>query len=222
MVKYILNSIQSIAIAFALIGTPAHAGQKHPNLAQYLTDMGTTFYAVPGVDFYEIGESAPQKARRLWPFDIEEMKEKYAESMREIMGSVFTPVAGETPDALKVSMAVSILNDQNAVSALIRVRIYKETQYYVTPRGEKPVAVCALERKFWDRSYLYIDEDYLSDEASANYVLRETIDKYFNQYLYEFVQHALYSYKMLDWLSHEQAQEPTLQPQNLEKYQSGI
>lgn len=177
--------------------TTAHAGENLPAFEQYVSELGTTYCETPEIGFHEIGDSAPKNAERLWPFDLEEAKKKYATSVAEIIGTVFTPVSCNSGHPLVVSMSVSILNENDALSAQIQVKVYKETGYYFTPDGQEPVLLSSVPQIFWERTYLYIDADYLADANSPDYAFRETIDKYFKEFLFEFVQHTLYSYKIL-------------------------
>jgi hypothetical protein len=201
MGKRSLKTILSALITLGLFFASAHAADNLPSFEQYVSDLGTTYCQKPEITFQEIGDSATKNGDRLWPFDPEDAKEKYAKTVDSIMGTLFRPVSADNGNPLRVSMSVSILNEKDALSAQIQVKVYKETKYFFTAEGKEPVPLSSVPRVFWDRTYLYIDADYLADENSPGYSFRETIDKYFKEFLFEFVQDTLYSYKLMNQIS---------------------
>ena len=196
---FLLRALILFILVFTFCENLSWGKEDHTSLKEYLNLVGNTFYCVPEIFFFEIGPRANESYKYLWPFNLEEADEKYRKITREIMQTAFKPVDNYSSNPLKVYLSVGLVYDKNAISALINIEITKP--YLIIPKfwqkkGEKPffreVPIMVMKR-----SYLYIDEDYLSDENSGKYVLAETTDKYFKEYLYDFVQRVLHCRELI-------------------------
>jgi hypothetical protein len=158
----------------------------------YFELQGNTF-TVGTVWFQEIGPSAKKNSEDLWPFDKQEAREKYRDIANEIMGTLFTPADDPSLAPLEVYLAVYLVNEADSVAALIRVRIVKTLRFVDESESGEIEHMEIIPVVFWEREYLFIDQDYVSDQEDSKYMFSEAIDKYFKEYLYEYIQKNLYS-----------------------------
>ena len=196
---FLLRVLILFILIFTFCENISWGKEDHTSLREYLNLVGNTFYCVPEIFFSEVGSRAKENVKHLWPFNLEEADEKYRKITREIMQTAFKPVDDYSSNPLKVYLSVNLVSDKKAISALINVKITKP--YLIIPKfwekkGEmtffKGVPIMVMQE-----SYLYIDEDYLSNDKSGKYVLAETIDKYFKEYLYDFVNRVLYCQELI-------------------------
>lgn len=192
---FLLRVLILFILVFVFCENLSWGKEDHASLKKYLNLVGNTFYCVPEIFFSEVGSRAKESYKHLWPFNLEEADKKYRKITREIMQTAFKPVDNYSSNPLKVYLSVNLVNEKKAISALITVNIMKPYLIIPTFWGQikggnsysKRVPIMILDEK-----YLYMDEDYLSDEKSGKYALAETIDKYFKEYLYDFVQRVLH------------------------------
>lgn len=169
-------------------------GEDYGGLRKYLNFMGDNFYCFPEIAFEEIGFLTKENSDRLWPFDIEKAPEKYMKITKEVMGTAFNPVVDYSSVPLIPYVSVSIINDKDALAALIKTKIVK--RYVGVDQGKSGEVQFTFPIVFWDKSYLYIDPDYLSNEKDAKYHFSEIIDKYIKEFLHGFVRQVLYYRKL--------------------------
>jgi len=196
---FLLRVLILFILIFAFCEDLSWGKKDHTSLKKYLNLVGNTFYCAPEIYFFEIGSRAKENYKYLWPFNLEEADEKYRKITREIMQTAFKPVDDFSSNPLKVYLSVGLVRDKKAISALINVEITKP--YLIIPKFWekkeektffKDVPIMVMKRR-----YLYIDEEYLSNKESGKYALAETIDKYFKEYLYDFVQRVLYCRELI-------------------------
>ena len=82
-----------------------------------------------------------------------------------------------------------MINEKDALAALIGIEITKP--YLVFRWVDERKLLKEVPIVIWKEQYMYIDEDYLSDDESSKYIFSETIDKYFKGYLNDFVNKIL-------------------------------
>jgi hypothetical protein len=160
-------------------------------LERYFKLQGNT-YIVAGVSFNEIGPSAKKNSKQLWPFDKKEARQKYKDVADEIMGTLFTPAKDFSSAPLEVYLDVNLLNEKNSIAALIRVRILKHLPFVDKSESGEVKLVELVPIVFWERAYLYIDSDYVSDQKGSQYTFSEAIDKYIKEYLYGYIKKIMY------------------------------
>jgi hypothetical protein len=187
------NRIRSIAnilliplLSSLLLVNNIWPDEESTALERYVRLQGNSFI-VRGISFDEIGPSAKKDPEDLWPFDKKEARAKYRNIANEIMGTLFRSAKDPLSVPLDVYLGVYLINDGDSIAALIRVRIVKTLRFVDESEsgGIKHMAIISIV--FWERSYLYIDQDYVSDQEDSKYTFREAIDKYFKEYLYEYI-----------------------------------
>ena len=192
------NKIRSIAkilliplLSSLLLVNNIWPDEESTALERYLRLQGNSFI-VRGVSFDEIGPSVKKNPEDLWPFDKKEAREKYRNIANEIMGSLFRSAKDASSAPLEVYLGVYLINDGDSIAALIRVRIVKTLRFVDESESGEIRYLNVVPLVFWERDYLYIDQDYVSNQEDSKYTLSEVIDKYFKEYLYGYIQKTLY------------------------------
>lgn len=167
------------------------ADEESKALERYFKLQGSTFI-VAGVSFNEIGPSAKKNAESIWPFDKKEARQKYRDIANEIMGTLFRPAKDFSSAPHEVYLSVNLLNEENSIAALIRVRIVEHLPFVDRLEGEEVKLLELIPIVFWERAYLYIDADYSPEQKGSQYTFREAIDKYLKEFLYGYIKKILY------------------------------
>jgi hypothetical protein len=189
--KYIAKVLSIFTVCHLLFASEIWPNEHATALERYLNFQGST-YIVTAVSFNDIGPSAKKNSERLWPFDKKEARQKYTEFANEIMGTLFKPAEDFSSAPLEVYLDVNLLNEKNSIAALIRVRILKHLPFVDKSESGEVKLVELVPIVFWERSYLYIDEDYVTDQKGSRYTFSEIIDKYLKEYLYGYIEKILH------------------------------
>jgi hypothetical protein len=190
-IKFMATVLLISIIYSILFANGIWAAEETTALERYFRLQGSTFI-VAGVAFNDIGPSAKENSERLWPFDKKEARQKYRDIANEIMGTLFRPAEDISSAPLEVYLDVNLLNEKNSVAALIRVRILKHLSFVDKSESGEVKLLELVPIVFWERSYLYIDEDYVTDQKGSRYTFSEVIDKYVKEYLYGYIKKMLY------------------------------
>lgn len=167
-IKFLAKVLLISIICSSLFAKGICADDKTTALERYFRLQGST-YIVAGVSFNEIGPSAKKNSENLWPFDKNEARQKYKDIANEIMGTLFRPAEDFSSAPLEVYLDVNLLNEKNSIAALIRVRIVKHLPFVDKSENGEVKLVELVPIVFWERSYLYIDEDYVTDQNGSRY-----------------------------------------------------
>jgi hypothetical protein len=177
------------------------AGRAETNqdaVRDYLDVTGGIFFHKADIRFRDIGSTAKHNAQEIWPFDRREAEEKYLKAVKRILGGTFRPVQEYTENPFEVEFTVNLLNDADAVTALIHVRIVRNHPFMETDNRGEVSFFENIPVVLWEQSYMYIDPEYFVGGDGAKFHLEEIIDKYFNEFLYGFVNKILYYQKIAD------------------------
>jgi hypothetical protein len=188
----LIAKVLVISIIFSLpFANDSCADEESTALEKYFKLQGST-YIVAAVSFNDIGPSAKENSERLWPFDKKEARQKYRDIANEIMGTLFRPAKDVSLAPLEVYLDVNLLNEKNSIAALIRVRIVKHLPFVDKSENGEVKLVELVPIVFWEKAYLYIDEDYVTDQKGSRYTFSEAIDKYLKEFLYGYIKKILY------------------------------
>lgn len=194
-----IGSVLSIIIFFVLAmnSTAVFAWDKedYPAIRNFVNTVGNIYFWPPEISFVEVGEKAKQNRKDLWPFEKEEANERYCRITKKIMGVAFEEVEDLSCNPLRINLSVYIINEKEALCSIIGIKIYRIYQMVRWEDGkgfikEIPVVV-------WENQYMYIDEDYLLHIETSRYSFSETIDKYFKEFLNNFVNKISYFKKAI-------------------------
>ena len=189
--KFIAKVVSISIISLFLFANDIWADEESSALERYFKLQGST-YIVAGVSFNEIGPSAKENSEILWPFNKKEARQKYRDVANGIMGTLFRPAEDFSSAPLEVYLDVNLLNEKNSIAALIRVRIVKHLPFIDRLEGEKVKLLELVPIVFWEKAYLYIDEDYVTDQKGSQYTFSEAIDKYLKEFLFGYIKKILY------------------------------
>jgi hypothetical protein len=132
-----------------------------------------------------------------WPFDVEDQNEYYTDFVRETVGLALEEVSGFEEDPLQIWLTVNLLDDNLGISCNLKVEFLRYYPYYYSEDEDDDFYESVMDVVF-SREYNYIDEEYYKNGDTSEYWLSEMIDKYFRQYVQEFVNRQLRYQRILD------------------------
>ena len=182
-----IHSAKYLSLLFYFLFVQPVYSEDNGAISEYLEYLGPYYFEDIIVEFSSIGSSSESD----WPFNVEETQKKYQRIAKNIIDLVLEPTRDYQDYPLFVTLNCTKVVDNDAISCLINVKIAKVYYFYNQMNPDSEITTDFYETPqlvFHKSSYLYIDDDYFSDDRkSSAYGLSETIDKYFKEFLYDFV-----------------------------------
>ena len=179
-----------LPIVFFLVSVSVFAEDYDPVKA-YVDWRGDYFLEDILVGFYGDGDGFK------WPFNVEDQKELYTDFVKETVDLALEGVSGFEENPLQIWLTVNLLDDNLGISCNLKVEFLRYYPYYYPEDEDNDFYESVMDVVF-SREYNYIDEEYYTNGDTSEYWLSEMIDKYYRQFVQEFVNRQLQYQRILD------------------------